>query len=381
MNVTPFTINVSQEVLEDLQYRLANTRWPDEADGAGWEYGTNLGYMKELVDYWQNEYDWREQEAKLNTFKQFKADVDGTEIHFIHERGKGPNPTPLLLLHGWPDSFYRFYKLIPMLTDPSSFGGDPDHSFDVIVPSLPGFGFSEKSEVKSTRAAELLTTLMTDVLGYEKFGVHGGDIGARVTRLIAATHPESLLGIHMTDIGFPGDISFTPDLSNPSPAEQGFLGSVQGWFFQEGAYAMLQSTKPQTISYSLNDSPVGLAAWIVEKFRSWSDCNGTIEACYSEDELLTNIMIYWLTETISSSARLYYEDARSGPQLQAGQYLEVPAGVATFPKDLTVPPRETGERFLRVKQWTKMPKGGHFAALEQPELLVQDISTFFNQLR
>jgi pimeloyl-ACP methyl ester carboxylesterase len=386
MHMQPFTIDIPQSTLDDVQRRLAQTRWPDEAEGVGWAYGTNRGYLKELVDYWQRSYDWRAQEARLNQLAHFHADIDGSRIHFIHMRGKGPNPTPLLLIHGWPDSFYRFHKIIPQLSDPASFGGNSEDSFDVIVPSLPGFGFSDRPNfpggMKSLRSAELLSKLMHEVLGYQRYAVAGGDIGSRVTRLLALAHPEQVVGIHLTDIGFPREIAFPPEVPNPSPAEGRFLGSVGIWFFQEGAYAALQTTKPQTISYALSDSPVGLAGWIVEKFRTWSDCDGEIEKSYTKDELLTNIMIYWVTGTISSSARLYHEDGlQSSPQLSAGQYIEVPAGVATFPKDLTYPPRELGERFLRVARWTEMPRGGHFAALEVPELLVADLRAFLRPLR
>ena len=384
MSIQSFKIAIPQATLDDLRERLAHTRWPDEVEGAGWDYGTNLGYLKELVDYWQHEFDWRAQEAKLNQFAQFRAEINGLGIHFIHERGKGPNPLPIIIFHGWPDSFYRMHKIIPLLTDPASYGGDPADSFDVIVPSLPGFGFSDRPRERgatSIRTAELLAQLMTDVLGYKRFAAAGGDIGSRVTRLLALAHPESLIGIHLTDVGFPREIAFPPDLSNPSAAEQQFLGSVQRWFMQEGGYIMIQSTKPQTLAYGLNDSPVGLAAWIVEKFRAWSDCGGDIEQRFSKDELLNNIMIYWVTGTISSSARLYYEDSHAAPQLKQGQYIEVPAGVATFPKDLTLPPRELGERFLRVERWTEMPRGGHFAALEEPELLVDDMRVFFHDLK
>ena len=386
MSIEPFSIAIPQEILDDLHERLARTRWPDEAEHAGWNYGTNLGYLKELTDYWQHSYDWRDQEAKLNRFAQFRADVDGTRIHFIHVRGKGPNPTPLLLIHGWPDSCYRFHKVIPLLTDPASFGGNAEDAFDVIVPSLPGFGFSDRPSfpggMKSLRSAELLSKLMTGVLGYQRYIVSGGDVGGRVTRLLALAHPDQVSGMHLTDIGFPREITFPPDVPNPSPNEGRFLGSVGMWFFQEGAYAALQTTKPQTISYALSDSPVGLAGWIVEKFRAWSDCDGEVEKSYSKDELLTNIMIYWVTGTISSSARLYLEDAfQSAPQLSVGQYIEVPAAVATFPKDLTYPPRELGERFLRVARWTEMPRGGHFAALEEPELYAKDVLEFGKTLK
>jgi microsomal epoxide hydrolase len=384
MTSEKFKIAISQATLEDLQARLAQVRWPDEVEGAGWDYGTNLEYLKSLVAYWRDGYDWRAQEADLNRYAHFRAQIDGVSIHFIHERGKGPKPTPLMLVHGWPDSFYRFHKLIPLLTDPASYGGDPADSFDVIVPSLPGFGFSEiprSRGANSICSAELLARLMSDVLGYEKFAVAGGDIGSRVTRLLALAQPEMLIGIHLTDIGFPREMIFPSDLSSPSAAEQQFLGSVMGWFMREGAYAALQSTKPQTLAYALNDSPVGLASWLVEKFRSWSDCAGDVEKHFSKDELLTHIMIYWVTETITSSARLYAEDGGMPSQLKAGQYLEVPAGVATFPKDLTLPPRETGERYLHVKRWTEMSQGGHFAAWEEPQALAGELRAFYRSLR
>lgn len=403
MKVTPFTINVPQEALGDLQHRLANTRWPDEADGAGWDYGTNLGYMKELVDYWQNEYDWREQEGVLNTFAHFKTEIDGFGIHFIHEKGKGPNPTPLLLLHGWPDSFYRFYKIIPMLTDPASYGGDPNISFDVIVPSLPGFGFSDKPTQRGgVDASALFIKLMTEVLGYKRFGVHGGDTGSPIAQFIAMAAPEAVIGMHLTDVGWHNPL--TPDAPNLSEAEKEYLAHIETYWAKEGAYASIQGTKPQSLAYGLNDSPVGLAAWIVEQFRKWSDNGGDIENSFSKDELLTNIMIYWVTETINSSIRGYYDgmnadwssteggeawgegsasDSSSeggGQWEESAQSYQVPAGLALFPAD-NPPPRETAERSLNVQRWTEMPKGGHFAALEEPELLVQDISAFFNQLR
>ena len=380
MSIQPFTINVPQTILENLHDRLARTRWTDEVEGAGWDYGANLGYMKELANYWQHEYDWRKHEAALNNFAQFKAEVDGIGIHFIHERGKGPNPTPIILTHGWPDSFYRMHKIIPMLTDPARFGGDPADSFDVIVPSLPGFGFSDIPQQRITldRTAELWARLMTDVLGYKRFGAAGGDFGSPITQLLALAHPESLVGIHVTDLGFYNLYNQQSDLSE---AEQRFLGAQQGWFFREGAYAMLQATKPQTLAYGLHDSPVGLASWIVEKFRSWSDCNGDVEQRFSKDELLTNIMIYWVTGTIRSSMH-YYSDMYA-PKLQPGQHIEVPAGFASFPKDLPGVdlPRSLIERHLRVQHWTRMPRGGHFAALEEPALLAEDLRAFYRSLR
>jgi pimeloyl-ACP methyl ester carboxylesterase len=381
MTNTSLTIDIPQATLDDLRERLARTRWPDEVEGAGWDYGTNLVYLKELVDYWQHEFDWRTQEKKLNEFAQFRTQIDGLGIHFIHERGKGPNPMPIILTHGWPDSFYRMYKILPMLTDPVSYGSDPADSFDVIVPSLPGFGFSDRPRERNmtlARTAQLWATLMTDVLGYQRYAAAGGDFGSGITQLLALAHPESLIGIHVTDIGFYNLHDRQPDLSE---AEQRYLGAQRGWFFQEGAYGMIQGSKPQTLAYGLNDSPAGLAGWIVEKFRAWSDCDGDVERSFSKDELLTNIMTYWVTQTINSSFS-YYRDMNT-PKLQPGQHIEVPAGFARFPKDIPGidPPRELAERHLRIERWTQMPRGGHFAALEEPELLVEDLRTFFRSFR
>jgi pimeloyl-ACP methyl ester carboxylesterase len=381
MSVAPFTINIPQGTLDDLHERLSRTRWPDEVEGAGWDYGTNLDYLKQLVTYWQQEFDWRAQEKKLNQFAHFRADIDGLSIHFIHERGKGPNPTPLLLTHGWPDSFYRMYKIIPLLTDPASYGGDPADSFDVIVPSIPGFGFSDRPHERgmtSGRVADLWARLMTETLDYRRFAAAGGDWGGGITRLLALAHPDLLIGIHLTDTGYP---SLSPDQSDLSEAEKQYLNAIQQWRMQEGAYAMIQATRPQTLAYGLNDSPVGLASWIVEKFRVWSDCEGEIERRFTKDELLTNIMIYWVTETINSSARTYYENMRTPSPLKPGQRIDVPAGVAIFPKDLSLPPRTLAERSLRIERWTEMPRGGHFAALEEPELLAGDLRAFLRPFR
>lgn len=390
MTVQPFTIAIDQATLDDLHERLARTRWPDEVDGAGWDYGTNLGYMQELVQYWHTQFDWRAQEAKLNQFAQFRADIDGVGVHFLHERGTGPNPLPLMLLHGWPDSFVRMHKIIPMLTDPASYGGDPADAFDVIVPSLSGFGFSDRARQRGGgQDATVLPRLMTDLLGYGRFGVHGGDTGGTVAQFMTLAHPEAIVGMHLTDIGWHNPISAdTPDLS---PAEQDYLALLGQWSFNEGAYIMMQGTKPQTLAYGLNDSPAGLAAWIVEKFRTWSDCAGDVERRFTKDELLTNIMIYWVTQTINSSIRGYYEgmhaqwdeaaqsdESAQGAQSEQGG--DVPVGLALFPKD-NPPPRETAERSLHVQHWTEMPRGGHFAALEEPELLAADLRTFFRPLR
>ncbi len=384
----PFKINISQSILDDLKRRISNTRWTDEMENSKWEYGTNKDYLKELCDYWQNNFDWKKQEEYLNSFSNFKATIDEVGIHFIHAAGEGENPLPLLLVHGYPDSFFRFLKIIPLLTKEDENGV----SFDVIVPSTPGYGFSDISADKgmnTKRIAGLFVKLMKEELGYEKFIAHGGDTGSDISEKIALYHGQSLLGIHITDV--PWQHGLMP-IKNPTKAEKKFKEHSTQWSMKEGAYSMLQSTKPQTLAYGLNDSPVGLAAWIVEKFRGWSDCDGDIESCFTKDELLTNITIYWATQTINSAFRLYKEglDAlmnamynplvKLNPFDKTGNRTEVPTGFALFPKDISSPPKEYAQRFFNVQQWTKMPEGGHFAAMEQPELLAEDIRKFVSGL-
>jgi pimeloyl-ACP methyl ester carboxylesterase len=381
MGVKVFKIKVPQRMLNDLRKRLASTRWPDEVAGAEWDYGTNLAYLKSLVEYWRDEFDWRAQEEALNRFAHFRADIDGLGLHFIHERGKGANPLPIILTHGWPDSFVRMLKLIPLLTDPASHGGDARDSFDVIVPSLPGFGFSDRPGDRGftvAGVADLFAKLMIEELGYKRFAAHGGDWGSSITGQLALNHAAALTGIHLADIPFWHLFSLPPgDLSE---AERKYLEAGKKWQQEEGAYAAIQSTRPQTLAYGLNDSPAGLAGWIVEKFRAWSDCDGDVEKRFTKDELLTNITIYWATETINSSCRYYYEALHNPPQ-NAGQRVEAPTGVAIFPKDLVTAPREYAERFFNIQRWTEKPRGGHFAALEEPELLAADLRDFFRPLR
>lgn len=380
--VSPFKIDIPQSTLDDLQERLKRTRWTDEVEGMGWSYGSNLGYMKELADYWQLQYDWRKHEAALNQFHHFKTELNGTEIHFIHERGTGSNPTPIVLTHGWPDSFYRFHKVIPMLTDPEKYGGRAEDSFDVVVPSMPGFGFSERKAMTGTAVGELWAKLMTEVLGYDQFVAAGGDLGTDVTRTLALRHPDVVNAIYLTDVGFPNG---SEDFATMSPAEQQFAGKSQQWWYTEAAYNMLQSTKPQTLGYGLNDSPVGLAAWIVEKFYSWSGAQGDIEKHFSKDELLTNIMIYWVTETINSSIRMYLENARAiyghGGGPQPAERVEVPTGVASFPGEAVPVVREWAARNVNLKHFTEMKQGGHFSALEEPELYATDLRLFVREIR
>ncbi|MQG11214.1 MAG: epoxide hydrolase, partial [SAR202 cluster bacterium] len=305
MDVRPFTIAIENSVLEDLQKRLADTRWPDEIPNTGWDYGSNLGYLKELVEYWRTKFDWRAQEAKLNAFNHFKSKVDGLDIHFIHEKGKGPNPIPLIITHGWPSCFFEMTKIIPLLADPASHGGDAADSFDVVAPSLPGFGFSDHAQERGMevqRVAGMWNKLMTQNLGYPKFAAQGGDIGSGVTARLGFAHSDTLFGIHLTSITRPTPY-MGPGSKPVTDAEQALITQRDKWFADEGGYNHIQGTKPQTLAYGLNDSPVGLAAWIVEKYRTWSDCGGDVEKSYTKDELLTIVTIYWVTQTISSSTR------------------------------------------------------------------------------
>jgi len=379
MKLKPYSIDVHQNVLEDLRLRLINMRWPDEIQDAEWSYGTNLIYLQQLVKYWQKEYDWREEERKLNRLNHYKASVNGLGIHFIYERGKSKNSIPLLLSHGYPDSFVRMLKLIPMLTDPGAYGGDPEQSFDVIIPSLPGMGFSDKPWQKgftTKDVADIFAKLMHDVLGYEQFAAHGGDWGSSVTEQLAVHHAHLLSAIHLTEIPFWR--LFGIKQKNLSKVEQDYMKRGQQWQMKEGAYNIMLATKPQTVTYALNDSPVGLAAWIIEKFQAWCDCDEDLEKSFTKDELLTNIMIYWVTQTIGSAGRYYYETQHK--PFENGQVrVEVPTGVAIFPKDLVPSPREFGERFYNIRSWTEMPEGGHFAAMEAPELLAADMRKFFFQ--
>jgi len=377
----PFTIKISDDILNDLSRRLSLTRWPDEMPGTDWQYGTNLAYLKELIAYWQNDYDWRTQERLLNTFPQFRVWKEDINLHFIHHQGVGPDPLPLLISHGWPGSICEFVKIIGPLTDPARYGGDPRDAFTVVAPSLPGYGFSHTPNQRRLGIediANLFAYLMTDVLGYSRFAAQGGDWGSFITAQLGYAHPEKLVGIHLNMLPV---APHPAERTKLSEAEEAFLKEADAFQKTETGYQWIQGTKPQTLSFGLSDSPVGLAAWIVEKFHTWTDCNGGIENRVAKEDLLTNIMIYWVTNTINSSFYLYYQLRHHPWRLGRGEKITVPTGIASFPGEILRPPREWAERVFNVKRWTPMLSGGHFAALEQPERLVEDIRSLFRDLR
>jgi pimeloyl-ACP methyl ester carboxylesterase len=378
--VTPYRIQVPDAVLTDLKERLARTRFPSEIEGSGWDYGTNLAYLKELVAYWRTTFNWREQERKLNQLPQFKTTIDDVEIHFVHQRSSNPNATPLVMIHGWPGSIFEFTKVIGPLTEPSRFGGNANDAFHVVALSLPGYGFSGQPRTRgysNRRIASIIAQLMAR-LGYTRYGAQGGDWGGIIVRQLGLTDPQHLIGLHSNLC-----IAGAPPGPNPNagvPAdEMKRVEAVRTRVATETGYSQIQGTKPMTLGYGLNDSPAALAAWIVEKFRTWSDSGGQVEKKFSKDELLTNITIYWVTETGPSSVRLYYEN-----RIDAGLtgHVDVPFACARFPGELFgVVPRQWIEAQYNVAQFTEMPRGGHFAALEEPQLLVEDVRKFFRGRR
>jgi pimeloyl-ACP methyl ester carboxylesterase len=379
--VVPFKINVPDEVLADLKQRLARARFPDEVEGAGWNYGTNLAYLKQLVAYWRDKYDWRAAERRLNQFEQFKTNIDGLNVHFIWRKSKERHALPLLVTHGWPGSVVEFTKIIPPLTDPVAHGGRAEDAFDVVAPSIPGYGFSDKPRTPGygpTKMAEIEAKLMAR-LGYSRYGAQGGDWGALITPSIAIQDKAHVAGIHLNMCTAAPPAGVTDPVAGLSAADQARMKERQHFQTEETGYSTEQGTKPQTIGAALNDSPVGLAAWIVEKFHTWCDCNGDPESVFTRDELLTNITLYWVTQTAASSARLYYESRHNGNLL--GGRVEVPTACAQFPKEIIWAPRTWIEARYNLKRWTEFPRGGHFAALEQPDALVGDVRAFFRDLR
>jgi pimeloyl-ACP methyl ester carboxylesterase len=383
-DIRPYRLVMPDQAIVDLQERLQRTRWPDDYVDQNWEFGTDQTYLKSLCAYWADGYDWRAREAKLNAWPHFTTVIDGQEIHFIHLKSAAPNAQPLLITHGWPGSFVEMLKIIPMLTEPQRFGGDANEAFDVVVPSLPGFGLSGRPARAGTNPqviAGLFAKLMQR-LGYDRFGAQGGDFGASITVWLARDHADRLTGFHLNMM--PGSLRPAPGTLAATPAtdaEKKLMADAADFLEREGGYSHIQRTKPQTLGVGLNDSPAGLASWIIEKFRGWSDCDGNVESVLSRDELLDNISLYWLTQTITSSVRLYRESARVPLQIRTGERITPPMGFARFPKELVQPPREWLERFFNLVHWTEMPRGGHFAAMEQPELLAADLRKFFGPLR
>jgi len=377
--ITAFQINIPQDRLDDLRHRLAHTRWPGELPGSGWEAGVPLGYLKDLADYWSTDYDWRAQEARLNEFPQFTTVIDGQTVHFLHVRSPEPEALPLIITHGWPGSIVEFMKIIGPLTDPARHGGDPADAFHVVAPSLPGFGFSSPLAAPgwdTNRVARAWAELMTR-LGYHRYGAQGGDTGSIVSPELGRIDPDRVIGVHVNNLGtFPaGDPA---ELAGLTEADQARLALMTAWGRDMTGYAIVQATRPQTISYALTDSPVGQLAWIVEKFKEWTDPNASLpEDAIDRDLILTDVSVYWLTGTAGSAARIYYEDARTWGQARSPS--PVPTAVAVFPHDLTI--RPLAERDHNVVHWAEFSRGGHFAAMEAPDLLVNDVREFFRQIR
>lgn len=375
----PFRIDIPQADLDELRDRLQRTRWPEEVPGEPWSMGTDLVYLKALVAYWATQYDWRDHEAELNKLPQFTAEVDGVTIHFVHVKGKGQNPTPLLLTHGWPDSFLRFSRAIPLLTDPAAHGGQTGQAFDVVVPSVPGFGFSDKTPLSSSRIADLWVKLMTEVLGYDTFMAGGGDVGGPVTLALARLYPEQVSGIHVTDAGYP-----TGQEEDLSELEQKYAEYIQDWWMGQGGYAVVQSTKPQSVGVALDDSPAGLAAWMLSIIDSVAAKHDVEGAFADRDTLLTNCTLYWFTRTATSAARWYWAQGQAAwesvgaPESPARS--EVPTAFALAPVGPPTP-REWVERHTRLVRFMEMPRGGHFLALEEPELYAQDLRAFAEELQ
>ena len=381
MDMHEFTVDIPQAALDDLSERLARTRWPDELPGVGWSRGVPLGYLKELAEYWRSSYDWRAQEARLNAYPQFTTEIDGQTIHFLHVRSAEEDATPLMLIHGWPGSFVEFLDVVEPLIDPRGHGDSTAPAFHLVIPSLPGHGFSQPlSEPGWTdgRVARALAELMAR-LGYERYGVQGGDIGAFIAPEIGRIAPEHVVCVHVNAlVTFPsGDPA---DMANLSEGEQRRLALHKHFRDDQMAYMQLQGTRPQTIAYALTDSPVGQLAWIVEKFKEWSDPAAELpEAAIGRDRMLTNVMLYWLTGAARSSANAYYERFHDASMWAPKQRSSVPVGVAVFTTDVAI--RRFAEKTNMVVHWSEFERGGHFAAMEAPDLFIGDVRAFFGRIR
>ena len=376
MFVRPFTLEIPDEKLAELRLRLNSVRWPRVRPGSGWSMGTDDTFLRKAVAYWLNGFDWRKQEAALSRLPQFLTEIDGLTIHFVHMRSREENATPLLLAHGWPCTFALYHDLIPRLTDPGAYGGDPSRSFDVVLPTLPGFPFSDPFPTGGPRGriADLWHELMVETLGYPKFAAADGDIGSDIVTRLALQHPRALFGIHLTDVRDPW---LGPRTAPLTLAEQSYRISQDRWYATEGGYDRIQSTKPQTLAYALNDSPVGSMAWILEKMRAWSDCGGDVERRFTLDQLLTNITLFLATDTLATSLQLYYDRVHHAQAFAAGEFVETPTAIALFPAETPAnPPREWVERSYNIHRWTAMPRGGHFPFAEEPELYAEDLRAF-----
>jgi len=383
-HITPFTVHIEDAALADLHRRLAATRWPDELAGAPWGYGADLATLSRMTDYWRLGFDWRAAEAGINRLSQFRTEIAGCGVHFIHQRGTGPAPLPIIISHGWPGSFVEMLDLVPLLADPAGHGGDAADAFDVVVPSLPGYGFSDRPVapgMSPVAMAEMFAALMAR-LGYAEYTVQGGDWGATISTWLAKKYPKRVRAIHLNWI--PG--SLQPPVGGDDPALSAAEAAFCAHMAAQAAHGVsshtgIHSARPQTLGYGLNDSPAGLAAWLIDKFRMLADCDGDIESVISLDRLLTNVSVYWFTETITSAIRLYRE-AQSVPlKFASGQRIAPPLGFAAFPGEVAVPPREWVARVYDIQRWTEMPRGGHFAAMEQPQALAADIRAFFRPFR
>ncbi len=376
----PFSLQVPDAAIADLRERLARTRLPDQAPGEPWAYGTDVTWLAGLLEYWRTGFDWRAQEARLNAFPQYRIPLHGIDVHFLHVPGKGPKPLPLLLSHGWPGSVFEFLEIIPRLTDPACFGGDPADAFTVVAPSLPGYGLSFRPG-QPRFSVEMIADCFADLmgaLGYPRFAAQGGDWGSFVTARLGHVHPQRLVGIHLNLLPVRRDPKM---LADPTPEEKRFLGELEVWLKEEIGYQWIQGTRPQTLAFGLTDSPAGLAAWIGEKFRAWTDCGGVPEEALSRDDMLADISLYWFTGAIGSTFWPYYARMH-GPWPISERGVTVPMGYAHFPREILNPPRSVAERmFTDIRRWTEMPRGGHFAALEQPELLAREVVEFFRPLR
>jgi pimeloyl-ACP methyl ester carboxylesterase len=378
----PFSLHVPDADITDLKARLARTRLPDQAPDAPWSYGTDVTYFGNLLAYWQHGFDWRAQEARLNSFPQVMLPIAGIQMHALHVPGKGPDPMPLLLLHGWPGSVFEFLDIIPRLTDPARFGNDPADAFTVVAPSLPGYGLSFQPGQKRFGVgamADAVTDLMA-ALGHRRFGAQGGDWGATISTRLGLQHADRIIGVHLN---FLSAVRRDPSLfTDPAPEVQAFAAELAQFVKEETGYQVIQGTKPQTLAFALNDSPAGLAAWFIEKFRTWTDCAGNPENALTRDQMLADIAFYWFTGCIGASFWPYYERLHGPWIVPEGRTVDVPVGYAAFPREILHPPRSVAAKtFSDIRRWSVMPRGGHFAAMEQPEALAGEIHAFFRDLR